>query len=328
MTSSSIGNKLGSSLARVHWGRLPPTVGPSPTPMSSRRRAVRGYHLNAMRSTTDPPVTTSRTTVGRGADLSAQVTVFVTTVGAASFGACMAHLEAQDAVAQVEVIEGVAPLQRALQLMLDRCTTPYFVQVDEDMLLEPDSIRRLYELMGREWPNVAILVGQLHDDHLGRPIEGVKLHRLEFVGQFPWSEYRSVLERNDAIVAAGHRIARRPIAGTGERMTFGVHAPDRTPASIFDRYRHLERLRRTRPDEVEWFADYPAEFLRRVLDGGDEADYYALMGILAAAAEEAGAGAAHGLPPTKDFRRLEADPGVDAAKRFRSAARQSDAGAG
>jgi hypothetical protein len=69
------------------------------------------------------------------ADLRSDVTVFVLTVGAPSFAECMQRLDAQDCRFTREVIENVAPMSRALQCMLDRCHTPSFVQIDEDMLL-------------------------------------------------------------------------------------------------------------------------------------------------------------------------------------------------
>ena len=46
-------------------------------------------------------------------DLSSEVTVFVSTVGAASFPDCMTHLAAQDCRFGLEVIEGLAPMSAA-----------------------------------------------------------------------------------------------------------------------------------------------------------------------------------------------------------------------
>jgi len=37
--------------------------------------------------------------------------------------------------------------KKAFQAMLDTCDTPYYVQVDEDMLLHPDAVRRLHASM-------------------------------------------------------------------------------------------------------------------------------------------------------------------------------------
>lgn len=260
--------------------------------------------------------------IGTGMDLTAEVTTFVTTIGGPTFADCIASLESQDCISRFEVIEGVAPLTAALQLMIDHCTTPFFVQVDEDMLLEPDAIRRLHMLILREWRDVAILVGLLDDPHLGRTIEGVKIHRLAHVRLFPWDHYRSVLERNRAMTAASCFVARRPLKESGERLIFGRHVIDPSPGAVFERYRYLERLRRSQPEEVEWFASYPREFLERVLDGGTEVDFYALMGILAAVAESRASDSADGspVPPPKDYRRMKSDPTIEAATAFLASA--------
>jgi hypothetical protein len=47
------------------------------------------------------------------ADLADTVTVVVTTVGAATFDACMAHLAAQDCRCTLRVIDRVAPMHAA-----------------------------------------------------------------------------------------------------------------------------------------------------------------------------------------------------------------------
>ncbi len=264
-----------------------------------------------MRQTTAAPAATGRQTIGSGLDLSAEVTVFVTTVGAPTFSDCMTRLEAQDVTVSFGLLDHVAPLTTALQEMADRCATPYYVQVDEDMLLDSDAIRRLYELIRDEWHDVAIVVGMLDDDHLGRPIEGIKINRLAMVRDFDWRIHGSVLRRNAALAGAHYRIARRPLPESGQKMTFGTHVIGRDPRMVFDRYRDLERLRRTMPEELDWFADYADEFVRRYRATGDVVDFFALLGILTAGAAEA-AGEPDGTR-AKDFRRRDADAAFDAA---------------
>lgn len=268
-----------------------------------------------MRSAIEPAGIVERRIIGRGVDRSDRVTAYVTTVGAASFADCIRHLELQDVQLGLRVIARVAPLPAALQLMIDDCTTPYLLQVDEDMVLDADAVRRLYDLIEREWPDAAIVVGGLHDAHLERTIEGVKISRHSMVRDFSWTSYPTVLERNEALAAAGYRIARRPVAGTDERMTFGQHLLAPTAEAAFERYRDLELLRRSRPAEIEWFADYPATFLRRFLERGEELDFFALMGVMAANAEDDGSKAGVPQRPTKDYRRAS-DPAFAAARQL------------
>ena len=229
-------------------------------------------------------------TIGQGADLTAEVTVFVTSVGASTLGDCLAHLNAQDVVARFELIENVRPIGAALQQMLDRCETSHFVQVDEDMLLDPDAIRRLHGWIHDAWHQVAIVVGQLDDPHLGRPIEGVKISRHDIVKRFPWHGHASVIDRNTAMKEAGYLIARRPLADSTEKMTYGSHVLDRSRGAIFGRYRRLEELRLAHPLELTWFAEFEQEFERRLGERYDAADDEALRGIHAARSATASSG--------------------------------------
>ena len=118
--------------------------------------------------------------VPRRPDAFDEVTVFVTTVGAPTFQACLEQLCRQDCTFRLKVLDHVAPLGVALQRMVDTCTTPFYVQVDEDMLLYPHAIRTLWErIRGRS--DTALVVGNLYDVHLERHIAGVKIFRHEAV---------------------------------------------------------------------------------------------------------------------------------------------------
>lgn len=258
-------------------------------------------------------------TIGDGRDLTESVTVFVTTVGAPTFERCLAQLAAQDVIVRFEVIDHVAPITAALQHMLDRCATEFFVQVDEDMLLEPDAVGRLYDLIAASWRDTAIVVGQLFDTHLERPIEGVKIHRTALVRPFPWSEFATVQERNRALEAAGNRVARRPVADSGQRLIFGTHELDPAPTAILRRYLDLELLRLANPERLAWFEPYPAEFLRRLRTEPREIDLYALVGVMAARANP------H-QPRIKDFRRTDAVAVAAAAAELWSALSNERAG--
>src|SRR5262249_10493069 len=124
-------------------------------------------------------------------DLADRVTVFVTTVGAPSYDACRQHLAAQDCAYRLEVIDRVAPMNAAFQRMLDDCQTPFFVQVDEDMLLYPHAVRTLYERMAGADASVAMTIADLYDVHLERCILGVKIYRHEIVRRYPFAAAQS-----------------------------------------------------------------------------------------------------------------------------------------
>jgi hypothetical protein len=240
-------------------------------------------------------------------DLTGAVTVFVPTIGAPTFPRCLAHLRAQDCLFRLEVIADVTPLAAALQRMLDTCATPYFVQVDEDMLLSPRAIRTLHEWIRDAAPTVALCVGELWDEHLGRPIEGVKIARLAIVRRYRWDAGTSIFSRNRQLLADGFTIARRP---PGPPDTLGLHAPHWTALSLYERYYTLERWRRANPDDLAWFEPYGEIFLRRFRERPSRETFFALMGILSGALGPAE------VPASKDATAYETLPGLRALREY------------
>jgi hypothetical protein len=218
-----------------------------------------------------------------GPDLSQHVTVFVTTVGAPSATACLEHLREQDCTFTLRLIEGVAPMNVAFQRMLDECRTPYYVQVDEDMLLYPHAIRTLYESMTDAAPDAAIIIADLYDVHVERCIIGLKIFRHDIVRRYPLRSMESFeIDQVLRFEADGYKIV-RPSAGLMpmEGQTLGVHGTHWTPSSIYQRYVNVERRRRRYPERMKWFERYAAVFLQRFLADPTELNFFALMGVLA-----------------------------------------------
>lgn len=220
---------------------------------------------------------TSRATL----DLSREVTVFVLSLGAPSYAACLQRLRAQDCQVTLERIEGVRPLSAALQQMIDRCRTPYFVQVDEDMLLHPHAIRLLHARMAAAPPEVATVVGLLHDVHLGCDIQGVKIARHAVAARYRWADEPVVIRRIERMAADGFRVQVIETADPSAPGPLGLHTTPATPAALFDRYRALERLRQTFPRRMDWVEPLPALLLARVMTEGRLDDMPALLGLLA-----------------------------------------------
>ena len=121
-------------------------------------------------------------------DLRELVTVFVTTVGYPTFERCLEHLRAQDSRFTLRIIDRVAPMSAAFQRMLDECTTPYYVQVDEDMLLYPHAVRTLYERLAAMESRKIQYVAALYDVHLNRIIYGLKIFRHTVVRRYPFRD--------------------------------------------------------------------------------------------------------------------------------------------
>jgi hypothetical protein len=244
-------------------------------------------------------------------DLRDQVTAFVTTVGAASYEACRDHLRAQDCDVRVEVIERVAPMSAAFQRMLDTCRTPYYVQVDEDMLLYPGAIRALHERITAAPPRIALAVAWLHDVHLDRAVQGVKIFRHELVRRYPYRDVNSCeLDQLRGLAADGfgYEVIMRP---GGSPEILGLHGTHWTPRAIYERFCTLERARRRHPSNHQWLEPWPAILVERVLERRSPLDLYALMGLVAGAVSPL-----DGEGREKDFRTYGSLPGFDAVDRY------------
>ena len=209
-------------------------------------------------------------------DLSAELSVFVLTVGALSFAECMKRLAAQDCRFELEVVENVAPMSRALQCMLDRCRTRFFVQVDEDMLLYPNAIRSLYRRLTDSPPNVAILTCHLFDSHAERVLYGLKIYRHDIVRAYPYADVESSeYDQIRRFTKDGFVDLRLPIEDhfRPSEITLGEHGNMWTPRSVFERYLTLERKIRRHSEgapttSATWVEEHAAFFLKRYLNTG------------------------------------------------------------
>jgi hypothetical protein len=239
-----------------------------------------------------------------GPDLSQHVTVFVTSVGAATATTCLEHLREQDCTFTLRLIEGVAPMNAAFQRMLDECRTPYYVQVDEDMLLYPHAIRTLYESMTDAEADVALIIADLYDVHVERCIIGLKIFRHDIVRRYPLRSMEPFeIDQVLRLEADGYKMV-HPKAGVMpvEGQTLGVHGTHWSPSSIYQRYMTLQRRCRRYPDTKAWFEPYAAVFLQRFLADPNELNFFALMGVLAGTLAPSAIGA-------RDFRTYGATDG-------------------
>jgi hypothetical protein len=248
-----------------------------------------------------------------GIDLSHAVTVFVTTVGAPTFSACLAHLRRQDCRFALHVIDHVAPMHAAFQRMLDECRTPYFVQVDEDMLLHPYAVRSLHERIDTAGAKVAMFAADLFDVHLQRCILGVKIFRHEIVRRYPFAAINAFESLQvSQFTADGYEVVRtHPGESPVDGQTLGLHGTQWTDQSIYERYLTLERRRRADTTRLRWFPPFAEKFLERFLAEPSEANFFALMGVVAGALA-----CSNGELPAKDYRTYAELPGFQALRAF------------
>jgi hypothetical protein len=128
------------------------------------------------------------------------------------------------------VIEHVSPFSGAINEGARRVTTPYFVQVDADMILDPTCVEVLLRHMQ---PGTGIVVGELRDAIVGQVV-GIRMFRTACFrdGGMP----DSISPDTDfgvRLTRQGWRTqyVENPGAVAGvERPTVGEHRPDYTPS--------------------------------------------------------------------------------------------------
>jgi hypothetical protein len=224
---------------------------------------------------------------------STDTTVFVTTIGdQVNFEDCLAHLECQTLGCRVEVIDRLAPMAAAFQQMHERCTTPFYVQVDEDMILFPEAVQQLEERIRQSPPDVALICAPLWDCDVEHTIQGLKIYRHSIVKHFPYEDSIGCeLAQSACLRAAGYTVVSLPMSRSN---CLGEHGKHYTPQTIFMRWqKSFQKHLGKRP--VPWMESYPQWLLQRYLETRDPLHLYALLGAVAGIANPAAA-------QTKDWR--------------------------
>ena len=134
---------------------------------------------------------------------------------------------------EIITIENVSPFFRAINEGARRVSTPFFVQVDADMILDPTCVETL---LGGVRRDTGIVVGELRDA-LSTQVVGVKLFRTACFRRAGMSD--SISQDTD-FVAMLHRLGWRTefIETVGSdrsapRPALGEHRPDYTPSYTY-----------------------------------------------------------------------------------------------
>jgi len=183
--------------------------------------------------------------------MASDVTAILLATGEPFVDRALASLERQtEPPVDVVRVDDVSPFHRAFNAGMARVKSEYFVQVDADMILDPEALADLRSGMA---PGISTVVGGLRDPLRGS-IVGVKLFRLEAARVQPCQD--SITPAVDFIAAmsergwsTAHALKYRP----GPKAlwhTFGEHRPDYTPRYTFVKFRIIgARYRRWRRRE-------------------------------------------------------------------------------
>jgi hypothetical protein len=133
------------------------------------------------------------------------------------------------------VIRDVAPFSRAMNCGVARVRSPFFIQVDADMILDDTCIA---DLRAALTDGVGVVVGHLRDPMRDRVV-GIKLFRTECVAQL---QFRDTISPDTDLGEDARRAgwttiyALKPAAATPACHTFGEHRPAYTPHYTFCKF--------------------------------------------------------------------------------------------
>ena len=175
------------------------------------------------------------------------VTAVILSLGEATLSQAIEQVKSQTRPpVEIILIEGIMPFHAAFNLGVSKVRTPFFVQVDADMLLDVDCFRSLRNAVRDD---VGIVVGWLEDDLMGQ-IEGVKLFRTSCFADTTFPD--SIAPDTDflnTIAKSGWRTiyAGRQTGGFNKvRRSLGKHSREYQPQYTFHKYllvgsRHVHR---------------------------------------------------------------------------------------
>lgn len=122
-----------------------------------------------------------------------EVTLFIISCGEESFEECLEAINKQTIYdkLKIEIIKDVYPMSRAFNAMHERCSTPYFIQVDADMILNKNACELLYnEALSTNFLTY-VVYGQLYEEGFG--IGGtVRCWKKSFFNYFKFRDVRTV----------------------------------------------------------------------------------------------------------------------------------------
>jgi glycosyltransferase involved in cell wall biosynthesis/radical SAM superfamily enzyme YgiQ (UPF0313 family)/ADP-heptose:LPS heptosyltransferase/tetratricopeptide (TPR) repeat protein len=207
-----------------------------------------------------------------GSYQSARVTLFALTIGDPVFTACMEAIRKQDYPRfRVDVVENFRPVSTADQEMIRRCETDYFVKLDEDMILNPDAVRRMEAIMDAAPAHVGMICFHLFDEDRETRIQGIKIFRTSHLKEHRVRDVRaSDMDLLD-------RLEERGVKWVLHDEIMGRHGTFYTPEIIYLRYKTMYEkdisVWNVLTDDIRRKAD-------RFRESGDPLQLFALLGAV------------------------------------------------
>tara|TARA_Y200000002_G_C22597811_1_gene628165 strand:+ start:104 stop:1000 length:897 start_codon:yes stop_codon:yes gene_type:complete len=185
-------------------------------------------------------------------DLREVLTVFIIHTNEETLHDCLNSLSEQNCSFNTIIVNNLYPMSKAFQFMPDNCNTKYFIQLDADMIIEKNSIIRLYKIISNTNFFTYRVSGQLYEKGFG--IGGhIKCWKKNIFNFFKFKDVRTV-DRNF------HRRVR--LFGFKNKIIndfFGYHIPRHSKFSLY---------LKTKSDVEKWkFLNRPFnKYAKKLLD--------------------------------------------------------------
>jgi len=218
-----------------------------------------------------------------------RLTVFVVNAGNnPNYEDCVDSVYNQTCTFQTKFINDVAPMSKAFQRMIDSCATPYYVQVDGDMILDPTAVETIYNTLVSSENNIAIVAYMLKDAHLNFDIYGVKGYKHDVLRKYPYN-----LEIISCEVEQINRMTKDGYKTDMIEKVLGIHSPKWTNELIYERY--FDLMEKWKIYKYHWVGKLPAKLLAMFKNDPSEINFFALVGTL------------HSLSTDESIRKREKD---------------------
>jgi MoaA/NifB/PqqE/SkfB family radical SAM enzyme len=205
-------------------------------------------------------------------DLSKELTVFVVSSGNnPNYNNCLEALKQQTVLFKVDIIKDFHPMSVAFQEMLNRCTTKFYIELDEDMILLPNSILCMYNGIKQSDEKVSMVGYRLHDTHYDFIIYGVKIYKFEIFKNYPY-DLKSMsceMEQLERMKLDGYTYDLK-------EDILGEHSPLWTEELIYDRYFNL--MEKFKEFKYVWMETIPQKLFEKFQKEPTKLNLYALLG--------------------------------------------------
>lgn len=202
------------------------------------------------------------------------ITVFIISAGKnPNLDDCVNALREQTITCKIDMIQNYAPMSLAFQEMINRCQTPYYIQVDEDMILQPTAIETMYRAILATTKTTCMVAHMLHDTHLDMNIVGIKIYKHDIFKHYPYNLNVIACEKEqlNRLEADGYSIQ------TIEQV-IGEHSPKWNNELIFNRYYDL--MEKYKAHKYIWLENLPRQLKAKYSKDPSELNYYAMMGAI------------------------------------------------